>query len=75
MYGNYDNTSNAELYDIINNWIKGRMAYRNKQIMVDRLIEGMTYEKIAEKYDLSVNQVKNIVYKNEYIVYRHIWNV
>lgn len=75
MYGNYDNISNAELYEIINNWIKGRMAYRNKQIMVDRLIEGMTYEKIAEKYELSVNQVKNIVYKNEYIVYRHIWNV
>lgn len=75
MYGNYDSISNVELYDIINNWIKGRMAYRNKQIMVDRLIEGMTYEKIAEKYDLSINQVKNIVYKNEYIVYRHIWNV
>lgn len=75
MYGNYDNISNAELYEIINNWIKGRMAYRNKQIMVDRLIEGMTYEKIADKYELSVNQVKNIVYKNEYIVYRHIWNV
>lgn len=75
MYGNYDNISNAELYEIINNWIKGRMAYRNKQIMVDRLIKGMTYEKIADKYELSVNQVKNIVYKNEYIVYRHIWNV
>lgn len=75
MYGNYDNISNAELYEIINNWIKGRMAYRNKQIMVDRLIEGMTYEKIAEKYELSVNQVKNIVYKNEYIVYRHIWHI
>lgn len=75
MYSNYGSISNAELYDIINNWIKGRMAYRNKQIMIDRLIEGMTYEKIAEKYELSVNQVKNIVYKNEYIVYRHIWNV
>lgn len=75
MYGNYDSISNAELYEIINNWIKGRMAYRNKQIMVDRLIEGMTYDKIAEKYELSINQVKNIVYKNEYIVYRHIWNV
>lgn len=75
MYGNYDNISNAELYEIINNWIKGRMAYRNKQIMVDRLIEGLTYETIAEKYELSVSQVKNIVYKNEYIVYRHIWHI
>jgi Mor family transcriptional regulator len=75
MFGNYENISNAELYDIINNWIKGRMAYRNRQILVDRLIEGMTYEAIAEKYDMSVRQIKNIVYKNEYTIYRHIWHI
>lgn len=75
MFGNYENISNAELYDIINNWIKGRMAYRNRQILIDRLIEGMTYEAIAEKYDMSVRQIKNIVYKNEYTIYRHIWHI
>ena len=75
MFGNYENISNAELYDIINNWIKGRMAYRNRQILVDHLIEGMTYEAIAEKYDMSVRQIKNIVYKNEYTIYRHIWHI
>ena len=75
MFGNYENISNAELYDIINNWIKGRMAYRNRQILVDRLIEGMTYEAIAEKHDMSVRQIKNIVYKNEYTIYRHIWHI
>lgn len=51
------------------------MAYRNRQILVDRLIEGMTYEAIAEKYDMSVRQIKNIVYKNEYTIYRHIWHI
>ena len=31
--------------------------------------------KIAEKYDMSVRQIKNIVYKNEYTIYRHIWHI
>lgn len=73
MYGNYDNISNAELAEIISNWVKGRHAARNKKIMVERLIDGMTYEEIAELHDLSVNQIKNIVYKHEYVIYRHVW--
>ena len=36
---------------------------RDRQIMKDRLINGLTYEKLAERYDLSTRQVKNIVYK------------
>ena len=31
--------------------------------MADRLFNGTTYERFAEKYDLSTQQVKNIVYK------------
>ena len=31
--------------------------------MADRLFNGSTYERLAEKYDLSTQQVKNIVYK------------
>lgn len=36
---------------------------RDRAIMKDRLINGLTYERLAERYDLSVRQVKNIVYK------------
>ena len=36
---------------------------RDRAIMKDRLINGLTYERLAEKHDLSVRQVKNIVYK------------
>ena len=35
----------------------------HRQMLKDRLIDGMTYERLAEKYDLSTQQVKNIVYK------------
>ena len=32
-------------------------------MLKDRLIDGMTYEQIAEKHDMSVRQTKNIIYK------------
>lgn len=72
MFGNYDNISNTELCTIIDEWIKGRNAERNRRILKRRLIDGICYEPLAEEFDLSVRQVKNIVYKNEYVVFRHL---
>lgn len=43
--------------------IVGRNAERNRKIVYDKLINGMTYEQVAEKYELSDRQIKNIVYK------------
>lgn len=42
---------------------------RDRMILHDRLINGMVIERLAEKYDLSVRQVKNIIYKNEKILF------
>lgn len=72
MFGNYENVSNSELCELINEWIKGRNAQRNREILKRRLIDGICYEPLAEEFQLSVRQVKNIVYKNEYIVFRHL---
>ena len=36
---------------------------QHRLILSDRLFNGTTYERLAEKYDLSTQQVKNIVYK------------
>ena len=36
----------------------------HRQMLKDRLIDGMTYEQIAEKHDMSVRQTKNIIYKS-----------
>ena len=36
----------------------------HRQMLKDRLIDGMTYEQIAEKRDMSVRQIKNIIYKS-----------
>ena len=75
MYGNYENISNSELCGSIDEWIKGRNAERNRAILKRRLIDGICYEPLAEEFNLSVRHVKDIVYKNEYKIYRHIWHV
>lgn len=54
------NLSNADIAYLINQWIRGA---RNRAIMRDRLLNGLTYERLAEKHDLSTRQTKNIVYK------------
>ena len=54
------NLSRSELEYIINQWIFNE---KHRLILCDRLFNGTTYERLAEKYDLSVNQTKAIVYK------------
>jgi len=60
---------NDLLSDTIDRWIKGA---RNRQIMKDRLIDVMTYERIAEKHDLSVRYIKTLIYRLEDKVFEHI---
>lgn len=44
---------------------------RDRDLISDRLLEGLTYEQLSEKYFLSVRQVKTIVHKCKEIVYSH----
>lgn len=52
-----------ELENLINERILGQHADRNRRLIYRRLCDGITYECLAEEFDLSVNQVKNICYK------------
>jgi DNA-directed RNA polymerase specialized sigma subunit len=54
------NLSRSELQYLIDQWIFNE---RHRLILSDRLFNGTTYERLAEKYDISTQQVKNIVYK------------
>ena len=45
---------------------------RDREILEKRLIYGLTYERIAEEMDMSVRQIKNMIYRNEEILFRHI---
>lgn len=66
------NLSRHELDAIIEAWIIGKNASRNRAILCRRLFDGIGFELLAEEFQLSVRQTKNIVYKCERIIYSHI---
>ena len=45
---------------------------RDRRVLFDRFVNGMTMEKLAEKHELSVRQIRNVVYRNEQILFKHI---
>lgn len=63
--------SRSEIEKLIDEWIIGKHAERDRDILRLRLLDGLTYEKIAEKKEMSVRQIKNIIYKRQEIVFRH----
>lgn len=54
---------------IIDEWIK---SARNRAIMKSKLIDGLTFEQVAEKYDLSVDYTKRLIYSLEMQVFEHL---
>lgn len=51
---------NSELSAYIDEWCANK---RNREILKERLIDGVKVSELAEKYDLSERQIKNIVKK------------
>ena len=64
--------SRSEWEDIIDEYIFGKNCERDRAILKDRLLVGMCFEPLAEKYNLSVQHTKNIVYKGIDKISRHI---
>lgn len=48
---------------------------RDRRILKRRLIDGIFFEPLAEEADLSVRQVKNIVYRERERVFRYLAQV
>lgn len=61
--------SRSEIELLIDEWI---LNERNRAILKRRLLDGICYEPLAEEFDLSVRQVKNIVYKSEIKIFKHV---
>lgn len=61
--------SNSQIEYVIDEWIHSE---RDRQILKRRLIDGCCYEPLADEFKLSVRQVKNIVYKGENIIFKHL---
>ena len=63
------NLSRSEIEHLIDEWI---FSERDRAILKRRLLDGIIYERLAEEFDLSCRQVKNIVYKGENKVFSKI---
>lgn len=68
---NYQDLSKTEVEYLIDEWVIGKYAERDRAIMRRRLIDGVCYEPLAEEFDLSVAQVKRIIYKRQNQIFRH----
>ena len=45
---------------------------RDRRILERRLIDGIVIEKLGEEFELSPRQIKNILYKNEAVLFRKL---
>lgn len=61
--------SRSDWEHLIEEWV---FSERDRNILKRRLLDGLTYESLAEEFDLSVRQTKNIVYKLEKHIFKRI---
>lgn len=60
--------SRTEYEEIITEWIHSE---RDRAIIRRRILDGISYERLAEEFDLSVQQAKRICYKSQEVILRH----
>ena len=58
----YDEFPNSLIDEVIGEWIKNQ---RDRRILHYKLIDGLTFEKIAELEDMSPKRIQNIIYAAE----------
>ena len=68
-HGNMKEYSNTELSLAIDEWIHNE---KHRAILKRRLLDGVFFEALAEEFDMSVTQIKRIVYKTQEVLFRHI---
>ena len=60
--------TNSQIRELIAEHIHSE---RDRNILLRRLIDGITFERLAEEFDMSTRQMKTIVHKNETILFKH----
>lgn len=67
--GRNGDLSRSEWERLIDEWI---FSERDRKILKRRLLDGICFEPLAEEFDLSVRQTKNIIYKCEESLFKHV---
>ena len=66
------NKPRSEWEFLINEWIIGKNAERDRDILIRNLLDGITYERLAEYYEIEPRQVGRIVTKRMENLISHI---
>ena len=69
MKHRFENYSRSTVSAAIDEWIFNE---RDRAILKRRLLDGICYEPLAEEFGLSVNRIKQIVYKSEAKLFKHL---
>lgn len=67
-----DYVSRSALTAVIDEWIIGNNAERDRQIMRRRLVDGICLEPLAEEFELSPRQIRYIVQRCEARISQHM---
>lgn len=62
------NLSRSQWEKLIDEWV---FSERDRAILKRRLLDGIKFEDLAEEFSLSVRQVKNIVYRQQRLLFTH----
>lgn len=63
--------SRTELNNLIDEYVIGKNAIRDREIVKDRLIDGFSYYELAEKHNLSLTALKYIINKRNNQIFKH----
>lgn len=61
--------SRSEVEHLIDEWI---FSERDRKILKRRLLDGIIFDQLSEEFEMSVRQIKKIVYKGQEKIFRHI---
>ena len=69
MRHRFEDYSRSTVSAAIDEWIFNE---RDRAILKRRLLDGICYEPLAEEFGLSVDRIKQIVYKSQDRLFRHL---
>ncbi len=70
---NLEDYSRSDIERAIEEWvILKRHSQRNREILKRYMLDGIPFEPLSEEFGMSVRQVKNIVYKTQEQLFKHI---
>ena len=61
--------TNSQIRELIAEHIHSE---RDRKILERRLIDGITFERLAEEFEMSPRAIRTLVHRNEEILFRHI---